>query len=183
MALSTQRKNDKLRRSYCKKHGILLIEIRELGIKTSIEQVRTQVRSALKAARRRIPLDFDSVDLTQLPRHSETQVYWEIIQAAATNLGFKILPCVYHSADTPIPVECRNGHSTMKTPRSFLAEQGCDVCYMERLKKPVRLSDGRVFESGAKAAQALGVTKERINVAARTGRMVNGFLVERIGAK
>lgn len=69
----------------------------------------------------------------------------------------------------------------MKTPRSFLAEKGCDVCYMKRLRKPVRLSDGRVFESGTKAAQALGVTKETINIAARTGRMTKGVFVERIG--
>jgi len=52
-----------------------------------------------------------------------------------------------------------------KTPRSILNGHQCDQCYIEQMKKPLRLSDGRAFESGAAAAKVLGVIKETVNKA------------------
>jgi predicted DNA-binding protein (UPF0251 family) len=49
------------------------------------------------------------------------------------------------------------------------------------MKKAVRLSDGREFESGTEAAKALGVTKETVNRAAVAGWRVKGLYVRRIG--
>jgi hypothetical protein len=180
-ALDLQRQNDKRRRAYCRKNGILLIEIRELGKKTSIEQAREQIRKALVAARRPVPNHFSKVDLRRLKPKTETETYWQSVQAAASKLGLTILPCVYESADKSIPVKCSEGHKTMKTPRSILQGHKCDECNSLRLRKAVRLSDGRKFESGADAANALGVRKESVNRAARDGSRVRGLYVERIG--
>jgi hypothetical protein len=47
-------------------------------------------------------------------------------------------------------------------------------------KKPVQLSDGRVFESGTAAAKVLGVIKETVNKAIRNKWKVKGLGIERI---
>jgi len=177
-ALDLQRDNDKRRRAYCKKNGILLIEIRELGKKTSVEQAREQIRKALLSAKRKIPPRFDAVDLRLLKPKTETEAYWQSVKAAAAQIGLTILPCVYESADKNVPVECSKGHKTMKTSRSILQGHKCDECNSVRMRKAVRLSDGRVFESRAKAAEALGVAPYVVNRAARKGGKVSGIWVE-----
>ena len=57
--LEKQRANDQLRREFCAGHGILLVEIRELGTRTSLEEMRRQVREALVLAGRIVPPSFD----------------------------------------------------------------------------------------------------------------------------
>jgi hypothetical protein len=135
----------------------------------------------LVAARRPVPNHFSKVDLRRLKPKTETETYWQSVQAAASKLGLTILPCVYESADKSIPVKCSQRHKTMKTPRSILQGHKCDECNSLRLRKAVRLSDGREFESGADAAKALGVRKESVNRAARDGSRVRGLYVQRIG--
>lgn len=182
-AFRAQQANDKLRRQYCRKNGILLIEIRQLGSITTAEQAKAQIRRALIKAKRPIPLFFDAADVTKLTPKVATEAYWESVQAAAAGMGLEILPCVYLTADTAVPVKCKRGHLTKKTPRSILQGHKCDTCNSIRLSKPVRLSDGRVFKSGADAARALGVAKETINRAAIDGRTIKGFGILRIRAQ
>lgn len=175
-----QKVHDRTRRSFCKANGILLVEIRELGKRTTIESMRRQIRKALCEDGRHLPAGFDEVDLTNLPVMSESQVYWIEVQEAAQAAGLEILRQSFLGADKAVSVRCPHGHVTLKTPRSILQGRQCDECYMEQRKKPLRLSDGRVFESGAAAAKVLGVTKEVVNKAIRNDRLFNGFRVERI---
>lgn len=179
-AFRIQQANDECRRQYCRRNGILLIEIRQLGSITTAEEAKAQIRRALKKTKRPIPSSFDATDVTSLTPKVATEAYWESVQAAAARMGLGILPCVYLTADTPVPVKCERGHLTQKTPRSILQGHKCDTCYTLRLSKAVRLSDGRVFKSGADAARALGVAKETINRAAINGRKVKGFGIVRI---
>jgi hypothetical protein len=154
--------------------------IRELGKQTSIEAMRRQIRTALKQHGREIPTGFNEADLTNLPVLSESQVYWNEIQEAAHAMGLEILSRVYLGADKPISVRCPLGHVTPKTPRSILRGCQCDECYMEQRKKPLKLSDGRIFESGAAAAKVLGVTKDVMNKAIRQRRPLKGLGIDRI---
>jgi len=83
-----QRLHDQLRRQFCKANGILLIEIRELGIRTSPEEMRQQIRSALLQDGRTIPSGFDPADLTDLPRLNASQVYvWADVHESARKMG------------------------------------------------------------------------------------------------
>jgi hypothetical protein len=158
-----------------------LIEIRELGKRTTVEGVRERIRAALLRDGRSIPLGFEEADLSNLPVVNESQVYWRDVHEAAHAMGLQVISHVFLGADKPISVRCaRRGHVTPKTPRSILQGHQCDECYMEQRKKPLRLSDGRMFESGAAAAKVLGVTKEIVNKAIRERRSVKGFLIERI---
>ena len=81
----------------------------------------------------------------------------------------EILSSAYTNSDTKLRLRC-----------SILEGHGCDECYMERMRKPLQLSDGRIFESGTAAAKALGVRKETVNKAAFNGWKVKGFGVKRV---
>lgn len=178
-AFRIQRANDECRRRYCRRNGILLVEIRQLGSRTTAEEAKSQIRKALVKAKRRIPPSFDATKVTNLTPKVATEAYWESVLAAAKKMNLKIQPCVYLTADSPVSVKCQWGHLTQKTPRSILQGHKCDTCYTMRLRKPVRLSDGRVFNSGTEAAKAMGVRKESVNRAARDGSKVRGFYVHR----
>jgi hypothetical protein len=158
----------------------LLIEIRQLGERTSLEQFRQQIREMLIRNGRKLPAQFTHVKLTNLPRVNATEVYWKEIQCAAAAMGFQLLNQEFFGADKPLLIRCQRGHTTSKTPRSILQGHRCDQWYMERLKNPVRLSDGRVFESGTAAARVLGVRKETVNKASLNGWKVKGLGIQRI---
>jgi hypothetical protein len=175
-----QRLHDQLRRQFCKANGILLIEIRELGIRTSLEEMRQQIRDALLQGGLTIPPNFDKKDLTSLPQLSASQVYWVDVHETARKMGLEILSEVFLGAETPVIIKCERGHITPKTPRSILQGHECHECYLEQWKKPVQLSDGRVFESGTAAAKVLGVIKETVNKAVRNRWKVKGFTIKRI---
>ena len=177
--LEIQKLHDETRRQYCSANGIVFIEIRELGKITSVEEMRAQVWQALLAADRTAPPGFDEVDLSNLPRLSESELYWvDVVSAAKTN-GFEIISDTFLGADKPILVRCAAGHITKKTPRLIRGNFGCQECFRKSRRKAVQLSDGRIFESGAAAARALGVWKETVNHAVRFGKPVKGFFVSR----
>jgi hypothetical protein len=178
--LKRQRIHDRLRRKFCKAKGILLVEVRELGKRTSLEAMRCKIRKALLRAGREIPRTFDTADLAELPPLNESQIYWAEVKQAARKIGLVILKEGFLGADTPIPVRCAYGHFIQKRPRAILGGHGCDLCYMARIKKPVQLSDGRIFESGVSAAKALRVTKEAVNSAVRRNGTVRGLRLTRI---
>jgi DNA-directed RNA polymerase subunit RPC12/RpoP len=178
--LRTQRLHDQRRRKFCRENGILLIEVRQLGERTSLEQMRQQIREALVGARRKIPARFDTAKLTNLPRVNASQVYWSEVQRAARTSGLEIAQQKYFGSAKPLSVRCSHGHISLKTPRSILEGHGCDDCYMERIRRPLQLSDRRMFASGTAAAKALGVRKETVNKAALNGWTVKGFGIKRI---
>ena len=169
-AFRKQQARDEIRRKFCEGAGILLVEVRELGKKTSLEEMRIQIGDALIAANRPIPECFYTVSLDALQPLSGSERYWEEVKVAAKRLGLEIIESTFLGADQPIEVRCTHGHLTSKTPRSIVRGHGCAECKLRLMKRPVRLSDGRVFESGAKAAEALGVSKETVNRAVRSGR-------------
>ncbi len=175
-----QQLNDRTRRHFCKTNGILLIEVRELGKRTTVEEMRKQIHAALSQDERPIPHGFAEIDLTNLPVVNESEVYWREVKEKAHAMGLEILTKVFLGADKPLSVRCSHGHVIPKTPRSILQGRQCDDCYMEARKKPLRLSDGQLFESGAAAAKVLGVTKEIVNKAIRHKRRLKGFSIERI---
>jgi hypothetical protein len=145
-----------------------------------IEFISGLIRGALLKNDRALPPQFDKADLSRLPRLNTSQVYWAELQQAAQILNLKILSRLFQGAGMPISVKCQNGHITQKTPRSIFQGHRCDNCYMEQRKKPVRLSDGRVFESGTAAAKEIGVRKETVNTAIRKKWKVQGLEIERI---
>jgi hypothetical protein len=61
--------------------------------------------------------------------------------------------------------------SKWPSPETYHKQDGS----RKRLSKPVVLSDGRVFSSKTAAGRALGVSKEAVTYAVRTGKKCRGF--------
>jgi len=174
----TQQANDEIKRQFCKSAGILLVTIRELGAKTSLEEARQQLFEALKAAGRTVPDDFLSCKLDGLVVRTKSEEYWDQVLAKARSLGLDVLDKTFMGAESKIAVRCqKSGHKSLKTPRSIKSGEGCRECFLQRLRRPILTSDGRTWRSGADCARALGVRKETINRAVRTGRLVRGLNV------
>jgi hypothetical protein len=177
----TQIENDAIRREYSAKQNILLIEIPELGVKTSLTEAKEIICKTLLEAGRDLPPGFDGVDVEKLEFRSRVQDYLVRVREAAGAARLNLISKGYEHADRPIKVSCsRCGNEFSKTPRSILQGHGCQLCRVNAMRKPLQLSDGRIFASGAEAASALGTTKESINRAARTGLKILGFTVKRI---
>jgi hypothetical protein len=176
-ALLRQSKHDAIRRRYCRKHDILLIEVPEVETLTPLKDLPKFIASRLKKGGRKIPRGMSGFDMRTLEIRSQRQYYQEEILLAAKELGIEVLEPI-GIADASIQMRCiKKGHRLRKTPRSLKQGHGCAECRLSGIKKSVRLSDGRVFESGTAAAKALGVSKDRINRAARRGGEVNGLRV------
>jgi DNA-directed RNA polymerase subunit RPC12/RpoP len=173
--LRIQRIHDLQRRRFCKANGILLVEIRDLGKCTSLEEMREKLRHAFLKAGRKIPACFNNAELRNFPSLNRSQIYWVNVQEAARRMGLVILSRVFLGADIPMTVRCEHGHVTPKRPRSILRGHNCIECFIGRLSKPLQLSDGRVFASGVAAARALGVNKGAVNTAVRKNTRCKGI--------
>jgi len=168
--------HDQIKRKYCTKKGILLIEIKEIGSITPPEDVPKIIEDQLKAGGRKSPSGLKRIKPLSFKLKSRRSEYVDRAIKSAALFGFEILDKP-KLADQKVRVRCNNGHETKKTLRAIIQGRICNSC---KLHKKVRLSDGRVFESGTAAAKALGVTKERVNLAIRKGKKIEGYSIERL---
>ena len=179
-----QKANDEAKRQFCKATGILLVEIRELGIRTSVEEARQQLFQELTASGRAVPEGFLACDLSGLVVQTRSESYWDQVKSKARSLGLEILRDEFLGSDVKVLVRCEKvRHLSSKTPRSIKNGEGCRECFLQNLRRQVFTSDGRTYPSGADCARALGVRKETVNRAARTGVTVRGLKVSRTKPK
>ena len=169
-------KHDRIKREYCTKKGILLIEIKEVGSITPPENVPKLIDKLIKASGRKAPKSLKKIEALSLDLKSRRSQFIEAALRSATLLGLEILDPP-RLAEQKVRVLCKNGHETQKTLRSIIQGRMCNKC---KLHKKVRLSDGRVFDSGTEAAKAIGVSKERVNLAIRNGKKIKGYAMIRL---
>lgn len=173
------RKHDQIKRRYCKENGILLIEIPEVGSITQPEMVPEMIAQQIKDSGRMVPKTLRKIDVSSIKISSRRTQYVNEVRSAAKRQQLELLDAP-KLADEKIRVRCKEGHETQKSSRSILQGRECSVCELNRKRKAVRLSDGRVFKSGADAAKALGVSKNTINAAIRRGGSAGGLAAERL---
>lgn len=168
--------HDQIKRRYCTKKGILLIEIKEVGSVTPPENVPKLIDQQIRAGGRKTPRSLKNIEALSLDLKSRRSQFIEAALRSATLLGLEILDPP-RLAEQKVRVLCKNGHETQKTLRSIIQGRMCNRC---KLHKKVRLSDGRVFDSGTEAAKAIGVTKERVNLAIRNEKKIKGYAIVRL---
>lgn len=180
--LREQQRNDSRKLHYCQAQGILLVRIRELGSKTSLEAARKQLHEALMAFGGQVPSGFFSASLENLRIRTQAEDYYREVERSARLMSIKILEKTYLGAETKVRMRClKCGCETMKSPRSIKDGHGCLECRLRKIRRPVRTSDGRAFPSGVACALALGTSKETVNRAAKRGTRVNGLKIFRVG--
>ncbi len=177
-ALARQQERDQILRDACNSAGIVLLEVRQLGQVTSLEDFRKMVALACNQAKPPIllPSSFWKVDLEKITYGSAASDYWRRAVEAAARLGFISVSKVYSGAINDHDWICSRGHFFHRAPRQILfgRTKDCPECYRLRREKPVLLSDGRSFANETLAAVALGVRKTSVNHAVRKKGTVKG---------
>jgi hypothetical protein len=172
------REHDRRKRAYCKKNGITLIEVRQVGEVTPDSALKDTIRAALLAEEYPIPPAFDRVrlrlDVAALPTLAEEK--WEETKREALRRGWKVVSKRYLGSLTVHEFVCDKGHRLKTKPSYILQGQGCKKCD----SKPVVLNDARVFDSLSQAAQALDVSISTVSDAVRRQGRVAGFRVSYI---
>jgi hypothetical protein len=180
--LLIQKENDRRRRKACREKGIALVEVREIGYVTSIEDFRNKIGKVCARKGIALPNDFWSINLEGIRPATKTSGYWEKVVFAARKIGLDPENNEYSKSTDYYWWRCNKGCRVQMMPTKIVRGRvkGCPECYKQKHQKPVELSDGRVFASGAEAARALGVMRTEIYAAIESGREIKGFRVKRI---
>lgn len=167
------KEHDRRKRAYCKKNGITLIEVRQVGEVTPDSALKETIRGALLAEGYPIPPTFDRVrlnlDVAALPTLAEEK--WGETKQEALKRGWKVLSKRYLGSLTDHDFVCDQGHKLKTKPSYILQGQGCWMCE----RKPVVLEDGRMFVSLSEAATGLGVGISAVTSAAKRNGRVKGY--------
>ena len=159
-----QKKNDKIKINYAQKNGIALIIIPQVGSLTPLSDLIKVISNQLKNWGVRIPKKLSKIKISEIDVKTSRDFYIEKVRVSAKTAGLIILEKIKGSEQN-IKVRCKKGHETYKTPRSITEGHACRICRLERISKPVKLSDGRTFKSRKEAGDALGVNKTTVNIA------------------
>ncbi len=179
-----QKEHDRLRREYCRQNGITLIEVRELGSVTSIEDLKTAIKE--KCIRHGVPLprnyDCAELHLAAVSLKPEEEKLFDRLKAEASQKSWILLDQTYLGSQTPHHFQCEEGHKFSLRPYQAKNIKGCPGCWNLKRVRRVKLSDGRVFQSLIDAGHALGVTSSAVGYAARNQTMCKGFQVSLVDA-
>lgn len=129
-----QCEHDRLRRLYCAREGITLIEIRELGSVTKLDDLRRIIRRSCVVGGMLLPVNFDKVDLKLDSVHlsAREEEMWERILRQAKAVGLSAVTKSYLGSQSLHEFICNNGHRIRKKPYSLTLRQGCSVCWQQR---------------------------------------------------
>jgi hypothetical protein len=179
---SRQLEHDERRRAACKEAGITLVEVHELGERTSVEEFRKMLELACESNGIPIPESFNTTVLDDIKTNSAAEEYWWKACALAEKRGYEPLSGVYLGATVKHRWRCSQNHEFEMRPRDICDERvkNCPICYRLRRDKPVRTSDGQVFPNETAAAKTLGVSKAAINSGVKNSFLVNGLRLHRI---
>lgn len=182
---SIQQENDRRRAQACKDAGITLVVVRELGEVTPVEKFRKMIAEACRGAGIALPKTFWSTNLQNLKPPTRNAEYWQRTVAQAAKWGLRPESNEYTQSLDRHWWLCEKGCRVPMRPFDIVGKRvtGCPECYRRRHLKPVELSDGRVFRSGADAARALGVERTTIYTAIGTKGLVKGFSIKRISLR
>jgi Zn finger protein HypA/HybF involved in hydrogenase expression len=174
--------HDERRRQACREAGITLLEINQLGEETSIEELRSKLKSICIQNNINLPSNYDSIDLTKISTRSVAEKYWRETCKLAAERGYQPLSTVYLGVTVKHSWRCSQGHDFEMRPRDIYENRvkNCPKCLRIHREKPVLASDGRLFANETEAGKSLGVSKAAVNYAVRHFRTVKGLTLKRV---
>jgi hypothetical protein len=174
--LTKQQRHDELRRDYCRKNGITLIEIRELGDKTKVDDLGAEIqRQCAEAGIITKNASMPRASLSAISLKTREELKYEEMKTAAVRLSFELLTPTYLGVNASHSFRCVEGHEFNKSLKLLQKAKGCPVCRQRKRLIPVVLSDGRMFESLEEAARALQSQGSYIKKAANFGLRCRGL--------
>jgi len=180
-----QQENDRRRAAACEDAGITLVVVRELGDVTPVGVFRQMLAETCQSKGMHIPDSFWTANIDSLKPPTRNAEYWKRAVAQAAEWGLHPEKNEFTLSTDRHWWICVKGCRVPMRPFDIVQKRvaGCPECYKRRHLKPVQLSDGRVFRSGADAARALSVKRTAIYAAIEANRPVKGVSVKRISAR
>lgn len=129
ISLKERRKRDRFKRKRCRELGILLIEIPELNLLTSVANLRRVIIDQCKEAGRDLPFPNVVIESDRLVAISRLNVMFQRAQDHASANGGKCLSDHYITADAPMRWECSVGHKWRQSYASAVqGQRWCPMC-------------------------------------------------------
>ena len=124
--LSKTKASDELKRELCKKRGIHLIEIPEIGTLLKIDELKPFIEECCIENTIPLPEEYDRIDV-QLNQAYFTHFLKDLYKIALHRDG-KCLSKMYKGNDEPLEWQCAKGHQWGATPHSIKRGTWCPVC-------------------------------------------------------
>ena len=180
-----QQENDRRRAAACESAGITLVVVRELGDVTPVEVFRQMLAEACQSKGIPIPDSFWTANIDGLKPPTRNAEYWKRAVSQAAEWGLHPEKNEFTLSTDRHWWICAKGCRVPMRPTDIVRGRvtGCPECYKNKHYKPVELSNGRVFRSGADAARALGMKRTSIYKVMDEGKAVRGVLPKRISLR
>lgn len=180
-----QQENDRRRAAACEDAGMTLLVVRELGDVTPVEVFRQMLAETCQSKGIPIPDSFWTANIDGIKPPTRNAEYWKRAVAQAAEWGLRPEKNEFTLSTDRHWWICAKGCRVPMRPFDIVQKRvaGCPECYKKKHYKPVELSDGRVFRSGADAARALGMKPSSIYWAMNKGKKVRGVLPKLISLR
>lgn len=128
--LRARQDDDKCKRDLCAQHGIVLIEIPEIGRRLPINHIRPFIRNECIRNGIQLPDDFDSreIHLRQAYSTFGADEQLRALMAVAKNKGGKCVSELYKGSGAKLRWECAKGHQWEAVPDSIIQGAWCPAC-------------------------------------------------------
>jgi hypothetical protein len=160
--------HDRRKQEYCRRNGIKLIEIRELGEVTALSELKRIIKDACVEGGVPLPPNYDQIklvfDVNDMPTSREGM--WSRIVKRAKEAGYTLVTNEYTSLAQRVELICTRGHHWSPSAHSLLYSKNlCHECKLEREQRPVVVFP--LSESAGQKVPRTGLLFESINAAAK----------------
>lgn len=125
------KKNDKIKKDLCKKHGIKLIIIPQLFKKIKLVELLNYIKS--ECAKRNIQFpNITQININKIYKNNYTNDRLELFKKIAKNNNGKLLSKTYIDSRDKLEFQCKNGHKWFAWPDNIIRGCWCKLCYLQR---------------------------------------------------
>jgi len=130
-----QKRHDRLKRSRCRKNGVVLIAVPEIPIRLKLTEFKEFIRRECEHMNVTVPKDFDAKQVNLLQAYGVSSARRELrhLSALAEARGGKCLSRSYKGSYEKLLWQCDKLHRWKTQPANIKAGQWCPYCSAQRL--------------------------------------------------
>lgn len=139
-SLWQRRKDDALKRKICKKEGVALLSIPEVGSRLKIEELEPLIRDWASRSLPYLKLDPAKVDYLEAYKDKEGTEVIRTLDLIAKSMGGRCLEKVYMGSQVGHRFECKQGHIWSAKPYLIRSGVWCFKCFHKKRGESQRTS-------------------------------------------
>lgn len=153
-SLGQRRRDDALKRNLCKKRGVVLLSIPEVGGRLKIEALETFIRRWALKKLAHVKVNPAKVDYLEAYKDNEGPEVLRTLNSVAKERGGRCLETVYMGSQAGHRFECKEGHVWSAKPYEVRKGAWCFKCYHKgrgvALRTPLAKLDAHAKALGGK---------------------------------